>query len=65
MIRSARRIRIAGTGAIDFGPLELRAFDYSEPPGADGFIGYNFFANHVVSVDIPGRHFLKCATTGD
>jgi hypothetical protein len=42
----------------DFGPLELRAFEFSEPPGIDGFIGGNFFANHVVCIDLPMNRFL-------
>lgn len=45
-------------GGADFGPLELRAFDYAEPAGTDGFIGYNFFARHIVCIDFPGKRFL-------
>jgi hypothetical protein len=43
---------------IDFGPLDFRVFDFSQPQGADGFIGYNFFAQHVVCIDLPGKRFL-------
>jgi hypothetical protein len=42
----------------DFGPLELRPLEFSQPPGADGFVGTNFFAQHVVCVDFPGKRFL-------
>jgi hypothetical protein len=40
-------------GGEDFGPLGLRSFDFAEPAGVDGFVGANFFANHVVCVDFP------------
>jgi hypothetical protein len=43
---------------VDFGPLELRPFDFSEPPGVDGFIGANFFEQHVVCIDFPGHRIL-------
>jgi hypothetical protein len=42
----------------DFGPLEFRPLEFSQPPGTDGFIGTNFFAQHVVCVDFPGNRFL-------
>jgi hypothetical protein len=45
-------------GSTDFGPMDLRVFDYSEPAGTDGFIGYDFFSNHVVCVDFPGKRLL-------
>jgi len=41
-------------GARDFGPLELVALDMKEPANVDGYIGYNFFASHVVCVDALG-----------
>jgi hypothetical protein len=43
---------------VDFGPLDLRPFEFSQPPGTDGFIGTNFFARHVVCIDLPGNRFL-------
>jgi hypothetical protein len=42
----------------DFGPLELRPLEFSQPAGTDGFVGTNFFAQHVVCVDFPGKRFL-------
>ncbi len=45
-------------GGTDFGPLTLEVYDYAEPAGTDMFIGYNFFANHVVCIDFPGKRFL-------
>jgi hypothetical protein len=41
----------------NFGPLELRSLTFVQPEGADGFIGYNFFAQHKVCFDFPGRAF--------
>jgi hypothetical protein len=41
----------------DFGPFELRAMEFVQPEGIDGFIGYDFFAKHTVCVDFPGRAF--------
>jgi hypothetical protein len=43
---------LGGEDFEDFGPLELRLFDYAEPQGTDGFVGYSFFANHVVCIDM-------------
>jgi hypothetical protein len=45
-------------GGTDFGPLKLDVADYAEPAGTDMFIGYNFFAKHIVCIDFPGRRFL-------
>jgi hypothetical protein len=42
----------------DFGPLDLRPLEFSQPPGSDGFVGTNFFAEHVVCIDFPGKRFL-------
>jgi hypothetical protein len=42
----------------DFGPLEFRPLEFSQPPGTDGFIGTNFFTQHVVCVDFPSNRFL-------
>lgn len=41
-------------GGHDFGPQELRPLRFVQPEGADGFLGYSFFAHHVVCVD-PAR----------
>ena len=38
-------------GARDFGPLRLAAVDFRAPQNVDGFIGYNFFTDHVVCID--------------
>jgi hypothetical protein len=45
-------------GTTDFGPLKLDVADYAEPSGTDMFIGYNFFAKHVVCIDFPGQRLL-------
>jgi hypothetical protein len=45
-------------GGADFGPLKLTVADYTEPAGTDMYIGYNFFAKHVVCIDFPGKQFL-------
>ena len=45
-------------GDTDFGPLKLDVADYAEPAGTDMFIGYNFFAKHVVCIDFPGHRFF-------
>jgi hypothetical protein len=42
-------------GGVDFGPLELRMFDYEEPRGTDGFVGRGFFAVNVVCIDMLGK----------
>lgn len=38
-------------GLADFGPLEFVALPLVEPDGVDVYIGYNFFAKHVVCID--------------
>jgi len=45
-------------GGADFGPLKLDLSDYAEPAGTDMFIGYNFFASHIVCIDFPGKRLL-------
>lgn len=45
-------------GTTDFGPLKLDVYDYAEPAGTDMFIGYNFFATHIVCIDFPAQRFL-------
>lgn len=45
-------------GGTDFGPLKLEVADYVEPAGTDMFVGYNFFAKHIVCIDFPRHRFL-------
>jgi len=52
---TTKRLSFGGT---DFGPLKLHVADYAQPAGTDMFIGYNFFAQHVVCIDFPGHRFL-------
>jgi hypothetical protein len=52
---TTKRLILGGT---DFGPLKLDVADYAEPAGTDMFIGYNFFAKHVVCIDFPGHRFF-------
>ena len=49
------RLGLAGT---EFGPWPFEVVNLSLPPGFDGFIGYDFFAQHVVCMDFPGRKVL-------
>jgi hypothetical protein len=44
-------------GRKDFGPVRLRRFKFAEPAGVDGFIGHDFFADHVVCIDIGNQRF--------
>lgn len=39
----------------EFGPLTFQVWDFPAPVGMTGFIGYDFFARHVVCVDFPGH----------
>ena len=52
---ASKRLTLGGT---DFDPLRFAVEDLSLPPGFDGFIGYNFFAYHVVCMDFPGNRLL-------
>ncbi|HZZ93622.1 MAG TPA: hypothetical protein VFE23_13760 [Usitatibacter sp.] len=52
------RTRHFALGARDFGPLELVSLALKEPANVDGYIGYNFFASHVVCVDALGAQTL-------
>ncbi len=52
---TSKRLSLGGT---DFGPWQFVIADVSLPRGFDGFIGYNFFANHVVCMDFPGSRLL-------
>jgi len=38
-------------GQQNFGPLQFVVLDLQDPDNVDGFIGYNFFLNHVVCID--------------
>jgi len=42
----------------DFGPLSFQIEELSLPPWFAGFIGYNFFAHHVVCLDFPQNQVL-------
>ena len=44
-------------GGKDFGPMQFQLWDMNLP-GFDGFIGYDFFAAHVVCIDFPGNRLL-------
>lgn len=44
-------------GKADFGPWEFQVWDMNLP-GFDGFLGYDFFAKHVVCVDFPGKRIV-------
>lgn len=44
-------------GTADFGPWEFQVWDM-DLPGFDGFLGYDFFAKHVVCVDFPGKRIV-------
>ncbi len=51
----SKRISFGGT---EFGPFRFEIADLSLPTGFDGFVGYNFFAKHVVCFDFPQRRLL-------
>ena len=53
-LASTKTLLLAGR---DFGPLQLRSMAFVQPEGVDGFIGYDFFAQHRVCIDFPGRAF--------
>jgi hypothetical protein len=42
----------------EFGPLRFDLWDFAAPPGMAGFIGYDFFADHVVCIDFPRNRIL-------
>jgi hypothetical protein len=47
-------------GEFDMGAMDFHVIDYAQVPGTDGFIGEDFFANHIVCVDFPGtRLFIR------
>jgi len=45
-------------GEFDIGAMDFHVVDYAQLPGTDGFIGNDFFANHIVCIDFPGTGFL-------
>ena len=45
-------------GGTEFGPVRFRSVDFEQPPGVDGFVGYDFFANHIVCIDFRSERFL-------
>jgi hypothetical protein len=45
-------------GDTDLGATAFQVVDYSQLPGTDGFIGGDFFANHIVCIDFPGDRVL-------
>jgi hypothetical protein len=47
---------LAGDAA--FGPWTFEVVELSLPPGFEGFIGYDFYAKHVVCMDFPGKRLL-------
>jgi hypothetical protein len=47
-----------GLGGSEFGPWPFEVVDFALPPGFEGFIGYDFYAQHVVCMDFPGRRVL-------
>jgi len=52
---TTKRFTLGGT---DFGPWRFEIWDMSLPPGFNGFVGYNFFANHIVCMDFPGKQIV-------
>lgn len=42
----------------EFGPLQFDIWDFPAPPGMAGFLGYNFFRDHVVCIDFPRNRIL-------
>ncbi len=45
-------------GSTEFGPIRFLSVDFEQPPGIDGFVGYDFFAKHVVCIDFDNERFL-------
>jgi hypothetical protein len=45
-------------GDTDLGAMDFRVVDYVQLAGTDGFIGGDFFANHIVCIDFPGTRLL-------
>jgi hypothetical protein len=45
-------------GGSNFGPWRFEVWDVSLPSGFNGFVGYDFFSQHVVCLDFPGRRVV-------
>ena len=45
-------------GTRNFGPMKFEIWEMALPPGFDGFMGYSFFARHVVCIDYPDKQVL-------
>jgi hypothetical protein len=45
-------------GTKNFGPMKFEIWEMALPPGFDGFMGYSFFARHVVCIDYPDKQVL-------
>jgi len=45
-------------GGRNFGPWTLTVADITLPPWFSGFIGYDFFASHVVCMNFPGKQIV-------
>ncbi len=45
-------------GDADMGAMDFQVVDFAQLPGIDGFVGDDFFAEHVVCVDFPGTAIL-------
>jgi Aspartyl protease len=45
-------------GGKDFGPWPFDVWDITLPPWFSGFLGYNFFARHIVCIDFPGKQIV-------
>jgi hypothetical protein len=52
---TTERLNLGGT---DFGPWRFETMDISLPPFFNGFLGYDFFAHHVVCFDFPHKQLL-------
>jgi hypothetical protein len=50
-------------GGKNFGPVQLRLFNFAEPAGVDGFVGHDFFAKHVVCIDMSGKRLFIRSNT--
>jgi len=52
-------------GGTNFGPVQFQIWDLSLPPGFDGFMGYDFFARHVVCLDFPRSRVVLPRSDGN
>jgi hypothetical protein len=60
-VLATKRFRL---GDADFGPQRFELWDM-ELPGFDGFLGYDFFAAHVVCIDYTRHRVIIGATDAD